>query len=564
MIDGAPPARDPNAPPEPTTAVRTELGARAVAGRLGFRSKSARAQPARAGIRGIPLVADERGYLVLVVLLYAVFVLSLALTRDYLGYGTETDFVGAFVPEAQRVLSGEPTESSFHPPGYPILLALTYALVGDWMTSGLLISGLAGLAVVLTAYLFFHQLCGRAAAWGALLGLFGSIGFLGFSVQATTDVFFLALFSASCLLALRGSSTGSPLSWAMCGAIIGVAVMTRTNGLPLLLLLLLPFTSSFELRSKLRQIGAGALGLGAVALALAAYAAAVGSDLLPSRTYLSVAMTYFTEEPRAAEGMVEAEQRFTSTADVLTHDPVALVTGYIWNLYHLVSLRLVDVVTLPLVFLFPVGLLMLIGRFPSATFLLFLATILAEVMLVNFKAFESRYYLFLAPWIGACAGQVIWFLWRADWPPLGRRLVTGLLVTGIVLAVGLAATLAARGVLGLGAELAEVVPSVQGRIPDGAKIVARKPHLAFYTDGTSVYLPELETLTGVRDYLGSVAGDQPAFLFYGRIERDKRTDYRALSDPDAAPDWLVELARGTRPGSWVLFRYRGQVDQSDP
>ncbi len=502
------------------------------------------------------LIAHERVYLALALLAYALFVVSLAASRTYLGYGTETDLVGGFIPEAQRFLSGEPLQSEFHPPLYPIVLGLSYALIGNWMTAGLVISGLSGLVVLAASYFFFQQLCGRAVAWGALLGLFGSSVFLRYSILATSDIFFLALFSTSCLLALRASRTGSSGLWAICGVVVGLTIFTRTNGFTLLLLLLVPFAANPKLGSSLRDVAMGALGLAAVILPFMTYAAATGSHLLPSQTYLTLATTYLTDEPKLWEGFVEAQQRFDNLTEVLTYDPMAIIVGYLRDFYHLVSGNFFEIVALPLALLFPAGLLVLVGRFPNTVFLLFPANVAAQMMLVNFKAFEPRYYLFLVPWIGASVGQLIWLLIDTDWPPLGRRLVAGLSVVVILLSLSISPALTARYLLAQGSELAEALPRVQGQIPAGAAIVARKPHLAFYTGGTPLYMPDLETLADLRDYLRSVETDKPVYVFYGEAERENRPQYMALADPGAGPDWLVEVARSARPGGWALFEYR--------
>ena len=57
---------------------------------------------------------------------YSIFVVVLAGWRDYPGYGTETDFLGSMLADAQRLLAGAPLRSDFHPPGFVIVLAGTY------------------------------------------------------------------------------------------------------------------------------------------------------------------------------------------------------------------------------------------------------------------------------------------------------------------------------------------------------------------------------------------------------------------------------------------------------
>ena len=111
-------------------------------------------------------------------LAYAGLVLGLGLGRSHLGYGVETDFIGGYVPEAQRFLDGEPLLSRFHPPLYPMVIAGLRQLVGDWPLAGVMLSVVSSVAALIASWLLFHDLGGRAPAWGAVLTLLGSGAFI--------------------------------------------------------------------------------------------------------------------------------------------------------------------------------------------------------------------------------------------------------------------------------------------------------------------------------------------------------------------------------------------------
>ena len=82
-------------------------------------------------------------------------VLMLGLGRSYFGYDVETDFIGLYVPEAQRFLDGEPLLSVFHPPLYPLALAGLRQLVDDWLLAGVTLSVVSGVAVLIMSWLLF-------------------------------------------------------------------------------------------------------------------------------------------------------------------------------------------------------------------------------------------------------------------------------------------------------------------------------------------------------------------------------------------------------------------------
>ena len=121
--------------------------------------------PALATLIG-QLARREAVLLGALLLTFAGVVLGLGLSRSYLGYGVETDFIGAYVPEAQRFLDGEPLLSEFHPPLYPLAIAGLRQLVDDWLLAGVVLSVVSGMAVLIVSWLLFHDLGGRGNRLG--------------------------------------------------------------------------------------------------------------------------------------------------------------------------------------------------------------------------------------------------------------------------------------------------------------------------------------------------------------------------------------------------------------
>jgi hypothetical protein len=490
-------------------------------------------------------------------LAFAAGVLGLGLSRSYLGYGVETDFIGAYVPEARRVLDGEPLLSEFHPPLYPLALAGLRQLGGDWLAAGVMLSVVSGLAVLLVSWLLFYDLGGPATAWGAVLTLMGSGVFLQLCASAATDLPFLALFMGSCLCATRALGSGSPWLWRACGLLAGLAIGTRANGLSLILVMLAPFAAPAPWRRRLQGALHVATGLAVPIVGLALYALATGSNVWPARGHLNLAMTYFAGGDRAnREAMEQVAGRFHGSADVLLYDPATLARTYLYDLFGVLSRGVTKVVEPPLYFLFLPGLLFLIGRRLGPRLAILLAIAAAQLLLVNFKAFQPRFYLFLVPLMGAAVGELAGRLQRADWPPKRRRALLVLFGLMLLTAVVLAPIQAQRSIHGEGDELAEVVPAVATKIPPGSTVIARKPHLAFYTGSGWIYLPDLAGMAELREFLRRQQFTQPAYLFYGREERRYRPQYLMLQSTAAAPDELEPVAQSPEPGSWVLYCYR--------
>jgi 4-amino-4-deoxy-L-arabinose transferase-like glycosyltransferase len=126
--------------------------------------------------------------------------------------------------------------TAFRPPLYPVALAVVQKLGGGHDAERLL-GVLLGVATVLLTYLIASRLWGAraAAVAGGIAALFPPLVFLNASLLS--EVLFLPLALASVLAALRYRDDRR-LRWAaLAGVLCGLAVLTRTNGLPLVLAL---------------------------------------------------------------------------------------------------------------------------------------------------------------------------------------------------------------------------------------------------------------------------------------------------------------------------------------
>lgn len=493
---------------------------------------------------------------VCVILFAAVFLSWLASQRPLAGYGTETDFIGSMVSEAKRLLAGMPLESEFHPPGFIFTLAAVKSWVGDWFAAGKALSVVSAVATLVLAHLFFRIVAGTWAAFGAVLGLVSSATFLRFAVQATSDLFFLALYFLTYFLVAFAATRRSVSAWFLAGLCAVFTMMTRTNGVTLLVLLAIPLLMPGP--GRWRAVSGYLAGTVAAAAGFLLYAGLTGSNLMPGGTYYNIALTYFTAERVSWEGMIEAQARFSSLYDVLTYDPAALAKGYARDLAD-IALRKIPFIAGPALALFFLpGLVFAGAERRQSLLLLFLAATLAQVLLVNLKAYEPRYHLYFVPWVGAGAMILLSvFAAHRDWSRLYRSAVLGLscavIAVGVLLAVRDARTFASWGG---NPEMARVLAEVGGLLGPGDLIMSRKTHLAFYTGAESVYLPIVTTEPELRAAVETAAVTWPAdrvYLFIGEVERSTRPETAALIDSGLS--WLDPVAKDPRAEGWTLYRY---------
>lgn len=485
-------------------------------------------------------------------------VAALALTREFMNFGPETDFLGAFVPEAERLLNGRPLLVEYHPPVYTFALAFATLLADDWVLAGLLITITSAALTAAAAFVLYRQLDGRAAAWGALLGLAASVPFVEYSATASTELFFLALFFGSCLFAFRALQAGDSRLWFVGGMLAGLGMLTRINGVTLAALCLLPLAAPADRR--VRGFAAVSAGVLLPLVAWGGLAAALGMPFLPAGSHANLAATYFSDRV-SGDDLLLMQEQFDSLWAVIAYDPVHMAKTYVRDLYGVVRSLLLEQSP----FAYPVnlfvlpGLLLLLVRARREHVLFLVLVVLPQLLLVNLKEFQVRYYLFLVPVFGAGLGAVAALLWQVADRRAARWLL-GAVGAGVALVGARDAVRQAHDSLHItDPELVPAVAAARAARPPCESIIARKPHVPFYAGCVSLTLPPVETLDELRPWVHTEASREQSssgiYLYYGSAERQYRPQFDILSEPANAPPWLEPVAEGRARGGWVLYRY---------
>lgn len=492
---------------------------------------------------------------------------AISWSRAYFGFGTEADFLGGVLPgymtEASHFHRGEPLDVSYHPPLYVIVIACFQAILGDWFLTGRVVSFLASVIFAVSSYLFFRHVLSGAAALGAVMCLAASTTFMAYGALASSDMFFAALYSVSVLSAFYASKRKSSGLWAATGALLGLALLSRTNAISLLLIFVVPFLAfDRELGSRVKSATVLASGFLIPVVSWVLYATAKGSDLMPVGTYINLAMTFFPPEDLRAwgDGVSYAAQKFSGTWDVLVYDPPVLAEKYLRSLYEM-PLKLTASEGL---FAYPINLFMI----PAVLYLVFsvrsrwvfyaLIFALAQTVIVNFKTFEARYYLFLVPLIGAGFGHFIgrtfFDFTRSDGIAPARIAVRSCIYAMVGIALGNSFLQAHAMVVAGDKELRGAILSAAEIIPPGSRIFARKTNLAFYTDSDYAFMPRGDSLEDLRRGISDPGDTSDIFVYYGSIEKRARPEYSELLIENADRSWLKLEASSVIPGEWVLYR----------
>lgn len=481
---------------------------------------------------------------VVLVLSYLAVMGGIAHRRAVGNYLKETDFYQYYAPDADRLMAGRLPQNPFNGPGYPAMLAFVHPLTGDHFVSGKWLALAAAGVSALAAARLFGRLLGLATVLPGLLFVLTSADFARFSIQATSDMPFLAL----ALLAILAAAGGPDRPWAratVAGGLTGLTWLVRYNGLFLVPSCLLGLVAAGPAGRGRRHPAIRAAAYLACALAVVSPWLVVNHRLhgspVHSLNYLNVAAAAYGFPPDQ-DGTRHLAGVFRSPGEVLRHDPTRFVTHYVRNVIGTVANTLGSpLAVLPLGLLAVAGTVRIIRARWSAPAIVLPVSSALFILLMAFTHWESRYFLY----VGVCyaglaayavAGASEWA--AARWPERPGR--AQLAVAGLALAV-LAPALV-RGPLRmrelLQHEPVELIPaSVELRrvVGPAERMMARKPHLPYLAGREWVFLPDVATPEALR---AALCREAAGLLVHDNPTRSLRPGLAPLDDRAVAIPWL--------------------------
>ncbi len=380
--------------------------------------------------------------------------------------------------------------------------------------------------------------------------------FLAFSAQASSDMLFFAALFGTLLAVVAAMASPHWAPWALAGLLAGLTFLLRTNGIVLLVLALAPWLVRSSIGGRIRD---GLVFLASALVPIVAWAIiaqSTQSPVFPTETHSNLALTYFGDRGTAPHDQrLRLGEEFDSTLDVLLADPIQVMRIYIADLVKLPARIVLHAAWLPLAILSALCLLYLAPWLRSRAGIVVLVIALLSTLLMNMKQFESRYYLYLTPVLGAALG-VAMQRWQAR-AAVERR--ANWLLAGLVLAIVMGMVPAARAARAMAEppresrEIAAVVAAVESKVPAGRPIVARKNLVTFYSGRPLIWFPEAVTLDGLCDALRRDGHDGSAYLLIGAAERRIRPEVAAQVLAGELPGWARLAASGGPAGAgWAL------------
>jgi Flp pilus assembly protein TadD len=443
-------------------------------------------------------------------------------------YGTESDLLGEYIPAAREVgrLAIVPAHFTTKGPGFPALLALTAPIVhGDMFLAARAVNAAAaGLTVWLT-FLLFANLIGEQIALAVALGLLVNPTYMRAAFEAGTDLPAMCLALGSLVLVVGPRTVPRLL---ISGSLAASAVLTRSN------YIFLPVAAVLSLlRRTEERRGAAMYALGFLLLQLSwpVLCFATSGSIPHDTNYLNVAYAIYGSRLSWEDFLTSTASRFHSYLDVMTLRPglvarmLATSLGTRW--YR-------DASQLSI---WPLGMLGVAGiawcwRRERNAQLLWLNTLLAYCVL-SLAFYAPRFSLFLLPFYlsGACL-----LLHQTGPPPLlamqrHRRLWEAGALILLVSLYAVSAVVAVRQVVPLLRQAPYVTRDLGLALrrldPEEAHLMARKPHVAYYSSKRQVPMPRLSSIT---DLIREANTQGVRYVSVTSVEAVMRPEYAALAD----------------------------------
>ena len=468
----------------------------------------------------------------------------------------ETDYLITYLVEAKRFLFGQPLFLKIHPPFYSIVIAAINSLFLNWFVTGLVVSWVSSLMALAAIFIFFRRLTSEWAALGSVVGFASAPTFIVHAATASSDMFFLALYCSCFLFALLADEKGSRFFWFVTGFFVALAFLTRMNGLSLIPLFFLPRVCGEKVNSK-RYFSFLLAGFSIPTLVWIGYARFSGSPFWVQEAHINLAMTYFapTNDRMTYDPYFVLRNQFGNLWDVIRRDPLRMASVYAIDFVFMVGRNLALLVFPGLSFAGAIGFKTFLKRSRKPFVYVYLAATALHVVLINFKTYEPRFYLFLIPFIGASAGSFLEWILTAKFSRDKMSALPSVIFLSLIFLIAAFSVSFAYVELhpAFEAELKEAIPEVRNIVPISSIVVARKPNMAFYTESEFSYFPNVETMSELRKELAQLPKSKKVFLYYGSYERKMRPRFLELSRGEEQA-FLIPVARTKMGRDWVLYR----------
>ncbi|HUI31606.1 MAG TPA: glycosyltransferase family 39 protein [Candidatus Acidoferrales bacterium] len=500
---------------------------------------------------------DSRRFIPIFAGVYFAALLFFGLTFHKVGdFGAETDFYWGYAPQARDFLLGKITIDAFHGPLYPWTLGLFGKVFGDLFRSGIIISALSASLSLLFIFEILKSVFSSDVAFVSTVFVSVNKSFVQYSYTASTDMFFVAVSLAGLLLLFRRPViTVSELC--LSAACMSLAYLVRYVGL--VFLLVVPFVillRSVQVRG-LTRYSAVVIWV-AVFVVFAApwsiYLKLNRGSFFYDKNYQNIAYEVFSRGRVTWDNFwSKFANQYTGYSDVVFKAPFLFLATLLANAFtHLIN-DLSRLTNIAIGILSLSGGLFLVFFRPDRKKIGLMIIFISFFVILLLVFYSERFSLFLVPmYMLSFAFFLKAFLAKFGAEKNVRPSLSYIVLALLIISFWDSYSFNSRNISSGPNEMLFVRDcfheAYHGQY-DNAKIVARKPHIA-YLLGMQFY--PFPMIGNYDSLLAVLRRDDVKFLYYGNLEAGLRPQFLNLLQLDVPHPGLKPLCI-TGPRLAVLY-----------
>ena len=473
-------------------------------------------------------------------LIFIIVLLILSHFHEIAGYPMETDFYGAYAYRAKALLDGSPIKWEDHGPGYFIALAIFCLLIGKMFTAGKLISIISAGLFIYFSYKTLSTLFDSKLSFFSIIILL--ILIFPFSILVSTDIFFAFLFSLSLFLIFRKNKiTNSNLFW---GAIIaGFAYMTRLNAivLPMSVCFFIIFINpeKWNLNQKLKGISIFCFTLLLTASPWLIYNTLYRGSPFAAETYKTIGPSVISSETADGdfswtEEKVMISQKYNSLLSFLIANLKSFFLYFLKNIPRHLRGLLHDLIHFPAYLFVAPGTIFLLSNIKKRQLSFLIFSFFGYLIYCTMR-YSFDFFFYILP---IFCFTIVYFLFNNEISTNKKFMAKFSLINKIAFIITItfllktSITSIKTKITTEPIELLEVAEVLKKECKESDVLIARKPHLGYFTNMKVVVIPNVNTIDELLSYADST---NASYLLYSSLEAETRSKLKILQTPEKLP-----------------------------
>ncbi|MBC8343265.1 MAG: glycosyltransferase family 39 protein [Bacteroidetes bacterium] len=477
---------------------------------------------------------------ILTVLYFIIMTLVSFTFHKIADYGIESDFVGAYIPQAMKLSDGIFIIDKYKGPFYPMVLYVINLFFNNFLNAGIFIAILSASFGVYFFYSLFRILFSPLVAFITTILMAVNTTFILYTYSAGTDMFFF-LIAAGALFFLLRNKEFKWINVFLAGLFAGLAYITRYNGIFLLVgsVSVILFINLFRM-SWVKRFIATAIFVGTFILIITPwgfYTHKEKGKAFWNQNYQNVAYEYLAKGEMGWDEFWYQGNRdkYSSLSQVILQEPGKFFKKFVNNSFDHLGKDLGSLIGWHVAIFSIIGLLLLFTKPPTRHQWSYYLTCLLFFGVLLLVFYSERFSLFLIPFYTVFGVNALFSENKYVKDKIIKSPVLIVLISGILLIWTFSNSYkynseninsGDKNLLKLKEQFDQVEP-INMR---GDKILARKAHIAYYL---GLEMPWVKLSNNYYEQMALIWRNGIDYVSYGIWEMGRGLNF--LQDPDKLP-----------------------------